>query len=157
MRYALQKILLTKIGGSWSDVPCVLWDKHTERSGYGRATRRGKKYLAHRVAWEDANGPIPPGLYVCHKCDVPNCVEPRHLFLGTHQDNMTDKANKGRGVAGDKHPNSRLTEAQVVEIRVRAAAGGWGTQAKLAREMGVSRPQISHIVHGKAWQHVLPK
>ena len=68
--------------------------------GYGTVYWRGEYLLAHRVMWELANGPIPEGMHVLHRCDVRNCVRPDHLFLGTHQDNMADMARKGRAVSG---------------------------------------------------------
>lgn len=75
---------------------CWEWTGHANRSGYGRVTRRGRDLFAHRYSWELANGPIPDGLIVCHRCDNPPCVRPEHLFLGTHSDNMRDAQRKGR-------------------------------------------------------------
>lgn len=74
----------------------------TRTRGYGMVwtrppgVRRGHMVLAHRVAWELANGAIPDGMDVLHRCDNPQCVRESHLFLGTHQDNMTDMVAKGR-------------------------------------------------------------
>lgn len=77
---------------------CHLWTGHTAGNGYGSIrTEDGPRY-AHRVAWELANGPIPDGLYVLHRCDTPRCVNPAHLFLGTAKDNSDDCWRKGRGV-----------------------------------------------------------
>lgn len=81
---------------------CIEWTGATVKSNgyehhrYGRHTSGGKKRLAHRVAYERANGPIPQGLEICHTCDNPLCCNPDHLFLGTHRDNMQDAIRKGR-------------------------------------------------------------
>ncbi len=75
---------------------CVLWTAAKEPRGYGNIRWRGRMWRAHRLSWVAARGPIPDGLLVCHKCDVPSCINPDHLFLGTHQDNSDDKIKKGR-------------------------------------------------------------
>ena len=76
---------------------CWLWLGSVSPDGYGRVIIGGKKVLAHRVAWEQVRGPIPQGMCVCHKCDTPACVNPSHLWLGTHTENMRDMSLKGRG------------------------------------------------------------
>lgn len=75
---------------------CVIWVGCINKSGYGRVRRSGFTYDAHRFSWIINNGPIPKGLFVCHKCDNPPCVNIDHLFLGTNKDNMIDCASKGR-------------------------------------------------------------
>lgn len=80
---------------------CWLWLGRTAPNGYGRmGAGRNRQYAAHRVSWEFHRGPIPAGLIVCHKCDTRRCINPDHLFLGTHADNARDRDAKGRGGFG---------------------------------------------------------
>lgn len=120
---------------------CIVWIAATIWNGYGRLRVNGRKTLAHRAAWELANGPIPVGVDVLHDCDNPPCINVDHLFLGDDSANQRDRVAKGR------HPWSRLTEDEVGEIRRRAAEGR--TQRTLAAVFGVTPPQISMIVSGK--------
>ena len=75
---------------------CLLWDGAVSRHGYGHVRRDGKDVVLHRLVWEETHGPIPCGLHVLHRCDVPACVNVDHLFLGTRFDNMQDIVAKGR-------------------------------------------------------------
>jgi hypothetical protein len=75
---------------------CWIYIGARDRKGYGRVKFKGKLTLVHRASWEMSNGAIPPKLLVCHKCDTPSCVNPKHLFLGTYADNNNDKIKKGR-------------------------------------------------------------
>ena len=79
---------------------CWLWLRGVHNTGYGQATVNNKSVTAHRLSWVLQNGDIPGGLCVLHKCDVRLCVNPGHLFLGTHQDNTDDKMVKGRWRGG---------------------------------------------------------
>jgi hypothetical protein len=78
---------------------CWLWQGVLNKKGYGRYYTRGKVFFAHRVSYELFKGEIPPGLLVLHRCDVPTCVNPNHLFVGTHSDNAKDAVAKGRSGA----------------------------------------------------------
>jgi len=77
---------------------CWLWSGATYASGYGAFRRKGKNYLTHRVAYEQAFGPVPDGMLICHRCDVRSCCNPSHLFVGTYTDNNRDMGKKGRAV-----------------------------------------------------------
>jgi len=130
-------------------------DKHVY--GYicsGGSAWKGAKYKrCHRVAWELLIGPIPSGMNVLHSCDTPGCVNPDHLFLGSHLDNAKDRNAKGRNAYGERSPNAKLTENDVREIRRRYTAGGI-SQMKLAAEFQVDQTIISDVVRRNSWNHV---
>jgi hypothetical protein len=107
----------------------------------------------HRVAWFLEHGEWPDD-HVLHRCDNPGCVNIRHLFLGTHSDNMRDRGAKGRSarLAGEDNPSASLTDAQVREILQRWRDGE--TQRGLARVYGVGKATIGRIVHRKTWTHI---
>lgn len=89
---------------------CWLWTGSIGSHGYGDLRTGGVHYLAHRLSWELHHGHIPPGLSVLHRCDNQRCVNPGHLFIGTHADNMRDMWSKGRGHRlGHPHPWRYLT------------------------------------------------
>lgn len=134
---------------------CLEWTGCLTRPGsHGQVWTDSGMRLVHRVAWELVNGPVPDGLFVCHTCDNPICVDVSHLFLGTHRDNMTDRSNKGRsvtcGMRGESHLQAKVTEAQVVEIRQRYAQGNV-SQKTLGKEYGLSQRQIGRIVKNESW------
>ena len=137
---------------------CWEWTASKDRQGYGYFGFRGKTWKSHRVSWVIHNGEIPSGLLVCHKCDHPSCVNPAHLFLGTHTDNMRDAIKKGRnallGLKGEASPNSKLTKIQVLEIREIYRYRGNNNQRFLAKKYGVSRHTIEKAVNRKTWKHI---
>ena len=108
-----------KVDSTGGEQACWLWTASMNCYGYGCfqvGTR--KNVSAHRFAWALAHGPIPKGMCVLHRCDVPACVNQAHLFLGTQADNAADREAKGRSAdnRGEKNPASKLTEAKVREI-----------------------------------------
>jgi hypothetical protein len=82
------------------DTPCREWRGTVLNIGYGQLRRGKKRHVTHRYVWELANGPIPPGMFICHRCDNRKCYRLDHLFLGTAADNTADMWAKGRGPAG---------------------------------------------------------
>ena len=129
---------------------CWEWTAAKHPKGYGSFSLGGRVMGAHRVAYQLYVGEIPEGLWVCHRCDNPSCVNPSHLFLGTNADNTHDRDNKGRGSYGEERPNAKLTNNKVNEIRARWLDGE--PMSKLGREFGVARQTISMIVHNRKWR-----
>jgi len=137
------------------ETPCLIWQGPTETNGYGTSRRGGRLVRAHRVSYEEHVGPIPTGMYVCHRCDVRACVNPEHLFLGTHLDNMRDATEKGRmgSPKGEASSSAKLTTNDVLQIRAMYAAGSTSQRA-LARRFGVVQVTIKDIVKRRTWTHV---
>lgn len=110
---------------------------------------------AHRKAWMLENGPIPDGMFVCHRCDNPPCCRPDHLFLGTPAENSADMTAKGRQARnrGTRAPGAKATAEQVRELRRRYAAGGVSTH-QLAREFGMSSMSVWRIVTRQSYVDV---
>lgn len=117
------------------------------RGGYGSVGWKSRKTGVHRVSWEMANGPIPDGLFVCHRCDNRLCVRPDHLFLGTPKDNIQDMVAKGRGALNCR----KLTDEQVLEIR-RTYRRGMGPV--MARRFGVHSTTLVDAARGTSWKAV---
>ena len=135
---------------------CWLWFGLVNGKGYGLFSLRNNHVRAHRFSWALHHGPIPEGLLVCHRCDVPNCVNPEHLFLGTEADNTTDMIVKGRQATGAKvsspgeaHPMSKLTDAQVIAIRSDARK-----PSVIAEHYGVVYTTIWAIKTRRTWPHL---
>jgi hypothetical protein len=140
---------------------CWLWIGGKDCDGYGRLQVKGKSRPAHRLAWGFVNGAIPDGLYVCHTCANPPCVNPAHLWLGTNDENMADCTIKGRRPSGDRngtrtkpesvrrgesHCRTKITWEQVQQILSARQAGAPSSQ--LAREYGLSHGYVNRLVGG---------
>jgi hypothetical protein len=148
----------------WSRVDVLsieeCWDfKGAPADGYGRIGFNGKDYYAHRLIWEMTYGPIPDGLFVCHRCDNPPCVNPSHLFLGTDEENKRDMIRKGRHFhgerasecqKGERNPSAILIEGNVYLIRQKYSSGVY-TYEQLGKEYGVTKGAIYRIIKGKTW------
>ncbi len=135
-----------------SDDECWNWKAGKIRSGHGQFRVNSIKTYTHRFSYELKNGPIPEGLHICHHCDNPSCVNPNHLFLGTHQDNMKDRDMKGRNncAKGSNHGESKLTEQQILEIRNIINM----TQKEIGKLYEVTQSTISYIKNNKTWRHI---
>lgn len=136
---------------------CWLWTGAVRRFGYGVINSGRKSEAAHRVSWTLHYGPIPDGMCVLHQCDVPACVNPDHLFLGTYADNNRDMKEKGRarggGQQGEKCNKAKLTAQQVIEIRNKYAESS-PLLRELSVQYGVGLDVIQAIVHGDIWKSV---
>ncbi|MEG5043460.1 HNH endonuclease [Microcoleus sp. B4-C1] len=121
--------------------------------GYPRIGHNQKMRKVSRVMFELHYGEIPEGMYVCHKCDNRACVNPEHLFLGTHQDNMADMVKKNRQAKGSNQGSSKLTEKQVAEIKFLLAEGKL-MQKEIAQKFGIRPSYVSAIKCGKKWKHL---
>ena len=129
---------------------CVIWLGLVNNMGYGRLSANGKMQYVHRLALELNYGEkVPAGLNVLHKCDIPTCINPDHLFLGTHADNAADKVVKNRHPRGETNATAKLTEVEVLAIR----ASSVGVN-ETARRMGLDPMTISNIRNRKTWKHI---
>lgn len=147
-----RKIKFNFVTGCWEWTGSLI-----SQMGYGEIARNnkirnGKHTNAHQLSWLIYNGKIPDGIFVCHECDNPKCVNPNHLFLGTPLDNMRDRSRKGRNKnqTGERNCMSKLTEAQVLEIYQVGQQKNYPCK-DLSDQFGVSRTTISEIVHGNKW------
>lgn len=131
---------------------CWNWLRGKQSHGYGCLCVNYKMIKAHRFSYEQKVGPIPAGLQVLHRCDNPGCVNPEHLFLGSHSDNMRDKASKGRVRVplGEKSHLSKLVATDAERIRDIYRNGGI-TQRELARYFDTHQSNVSLIVRGSTW------
>ena len=135
---------------------CWLWTASVGSHGYGQLNIDGKPILAHRYSYEAHIGPIPEGngyhgACVLHRCDVPSCVNPAHLFIGSNNDNIKDMVKKGRHgtLKGEASGRAKITEADVIAILA---------DNRRPEEIEVDYPvkaqQIRLIKRGASWSHV---
>lgn len=132
---------------------CWIW-MGVNNGVYGKLKIKGKAIGAHRASWMLHYGPIPNKLWVLHKCDTPLCVNPDHLFLGTHKDNMKDAVIKKRfpSRTGESNPASKLTEKEVIEIKALLKAGV--NQYVIADMYGIWQSNVHKINAGEIWGHI---
>jgi hypothetical protein len=129
---------------------CWIWMGSASGDGeYGRIRFNGKNWNVHRLLWEIENGPIPDGLILCHRCDIGFCCNPKHLFLGTNQDNTNDKIKKGRQPRGEESGGSKLLSSEVIFIRDSTESA-----IALAQKYHVDDSTIHAIRNRKYWKHL---
>jgi Lar family restriction alleviation protein len=117
-----------------------------EQDGYGAMNIGGRYISSHRISWEPKYGKIKNGLWVLHKCDNPQCVNPSHLFLGTHNDNMKDMVLKGR-----QRYDRKLSAKDIPKIRIMKTNS---TFKQIAKKFKVSESAIQAVVYGSRWGHI---
>ncbi len=129
---------------------CWLWLGSKINGRYGKFSVRRREFTAHRVSYRLANGSIPDGMHILHRCDNPACVNPSHLFAGTNQDNIADRVAKGRS---NRQPKKVYTTIeQVKEIRTRHASGEKSGQ--IAKSMSIPPNRVYSIVSRRVWKDV---
>lgn len=130
---------------------CWIWQRSKTKLGYGKCVFQHRKdfWGAHQLAWFLTYGKIPEGMHVCHSCDVPACINPKHLFLGTPFDNMQDAWKKGRF---KNHAKAKLSAIQVREIRLQYKEGI--SISEICDRFSISDPQAYKIVHRQCWKQI---
>lgn len=140
---------------------CWIWIGSKTGAGYGSFRLGRKQVSAHRLSYRIHKGEIPDGLVVCHHCDVPLCVNPDHLFVGTQKDNALDMVAKGRaksspnpiharkGPSGEKSRTAKLTDAEVLKIRAETSPA-----KTIAEAYGVTPRTIAMIRSRETWRHI---
>lgn len=132
---------------------CWYWQAALSKSGYGNIKIKDDTIRANRLAFVISHK-MDTELEVCHICDNPRCCNPKHLFAGTHSQNMTDSALKGRrNQSGENGTKAKLTERQVREIRFKGALDI--PQRELAKLYGVSQTAIFYILSGRNWSQLV--
>lgn len=128
---------------------CWTWLGAKTKHGYGVIRSSGELLYAHRISYEKHKGPIPDGLFVCHKCHNPGCLNPDHLYAGTSQENQLDRRKDGTSNTGERHGQSKLTEDQVREILTSDLR-----KCELVKKFNVSFELIGRIRRRDLWKHV---
>lgn len=136
-QYIEERIERVPFSGCWVWMGSLVY-------GYGQASRGDKSIRAHRLSYETYKGPVPKGMCVCHTCDNPCCVNPDHLFLGTHKDNAEDKVKKGRQQRG-------LDLSSITPEAVQAILQAPGTQREIAASFGLVHSTVGLIKRGTHW------
>jgi hypothetical protein len=141
------KVNKNNINGCWE------WVGGFDQNGYGSFWINGKHVGAHRISWSIENGEIKAGYHILHTCDNPRCVNPGHLYSGTHQENMKDRNNRNRQsfLKGELNGMAKLNKQKVTEIKELLLNGKLKT-SEIANRFGVTAAQIRYIKRGKSWR-----
>ena len=168
MSISLESRFWSKVARSDDPDACWPWTAGCFQDGYGAFKFEGRQHKAPRFMYENFVAPIPPNMLVLHHCDNRRCVRPEHLYLGTHADNMRDRAERQRTATGNRngahtHPemrprgsrqgNSTLTEEDVRAIRAEYRPV-YGMLTYLGNKYGVSSSQILRVVQRQSWAHL---
>jgi len=149
----------TQMDRFWAKVDksgeCWEWTAFKDDCGYGCFGLNGRRERAHRVALILDGVDIPLGMCVCHHCDNPGCVNPDHLFIASHTENMKDMKNKGRGINGEKNGNARLTDQDILRMFDLLKCGV--RQVDIAKYFNVGTGHMSRIKNGTRWNHLQEK
>jgi len=142
---------MAEVFSKWVDKSgdCWLWTGARDKDGYGIFSYARKSYRAPVIALELDGRPVPAGKLACHECDHPPCVNPAHLYPGTHEQNMADAVRRQRTNAGERCYAAKLTSEDVAGIRASDLSA-----PELASQYGVTRSNISMIKSGRTWRHV---
>jgi hypothetical protein len=133
---------------------CWIWTGTLDHLGYAKISMNHKSLKAHRVIFQFLKDQhIPEGLFLCHHCDNRMCVNPDHMFVGTHQDNMDDEVRKGRQIKGEDYWSAKLTDTDVLEIRNRCLTTNVSFY-RLAKDYDVSFNTVQKAAYGITWKHL---
>jgi hypothetical protein len=135
---------------------CWGWKAQKRWDGYGRFVHKRKPIWAHRFSYELHHGAIQKGMHVLHSCDNPACTNPKHLSLGSHQENMAECKARGRTTAGERSYHAKLTEEQArwIKANYRKTGPRRGNGSAIAKRFGVTPGVVHAIGIGRTWKHL---
>lgn len=132
-----------------NEIGCLICTSHSTWKGYPLLSINNKATRMSRFIYEECFGLIPEGLYICHTCDNPGCINPAHLYAGTNLDNVKDKIERGHHLYGEQHPCAKLTEIDIIKIRQSNQ-----NINQLSQEFAVSKAHIWKIRSKRKWKHL---
>ncbi len=147
----LKERFMQKVDNDWH------WIGAKNKDGYGQIKVDGVQMGAHVISYELFNGSVPEGMFILHSCDDPSCVNPEHLRLGTHLENMKDRMKSGhyKNMIGSNNMNAKMSDSQVLEIRNLYAEGNM-SQSEIAKMFGIHQTQVSRYVRNETRRKETP-